>query len=487
MKSRESEAGTPASIQELVNRLKREIEDGTRVPGSRLPSIRTYAKSQGASRYAVVEAFDRLAGEGFIFSRPGSGFYVALNRKRAHAKEPPQDRSFSVAWLIRDFLEAPSGVLKVGGPWLPDAWLEVEAIQRVVRSLGRGPASHLLKYGSPKGYLPLRENLQAMLQDTGVQADVGQIMTTTGTSQALDLVIRGLIKPGDTVLVEDPGYYNLFGYLRLCGARLIGVPRRPDGPDVEILRAMAERHRPKLMFMQTALQSPTASDTSAHNMHRILQIATEFDFRIVEDDTYGDIAATPGPRLATLDQLDRVIYVRSFSKSLSGSIRVGFIAASPELIEELTNIKVLSSIATSEFNERFIHLMLIEGHYRKFVDRVRRKLSQARASAIQLLGGVGLEVFTIPTAGNFLWARYPEIEDSAEIALAARSENIILGVGAVFRPNLEPSPYMRFNVTLCDDSRLERFLRRYREGREITNATLPPGHAMRRPNDLYVP
>ncbi|HWA30861.1 MAG TPA: PLP-dependent aminotransferase family protein [Rhizomicrobium sp.] len=457
-------AKTPkaCSVAEIEDRLLRDIENGHCPPGSRLPSIREYARSEGASRYAVVEAYDRLVARGAAVSRPGSGFYVAQMRKRV-APAKREDRVYGVAWLIRDVLESTDDTLKAGGPWLPDSWLDVETIQSVVRSLGRGPASHLIRYGTPKGYPPLRESIQLMLAEAGIEADAEQILLTNGTSHALDIIVRHLVRRGDTVLVEDPGYYNLFGYLRLCGAKLVGVPRRADGPDLDALRTLVERHRPKLFFLQTVLQNPTASDITAHGMHRILQLASEFDFTVVEDDTYGDISNSPSPRLATLDQLDRVIYVRSFSKTLSGAIRVGLIAAGPQMTEELTNVKVLSSITTSQFNEKFIHRMLMEGHYRKYLDRVRRRLIQSRATATQILERAGLEIFIQPEGGNFLWARYPGIEDSVGVAAAARKQNIILAGGAVFRPNLEPSPYMRFNVTMCDDPRLERFLTRYRK------------------------
>lgn len=454
---------TPPKISDLVDTLRREIETGVRPGASRLPSIRSFAREKSASRYAVVEAYDRLAASGYIVSRPGAGFFVSARRKRSAQSDKPAPRQGQdVAHLIRDVLESGDHLLKLGGPWLPDEWLDTDAMQSIVRSLGRGPVSHLLHYGLPKGYLPLRDQLQLGLRGIGIEADCEQVVLTHGSSHAFDLIIRRLLQPGDTVLVEDPGYYNLFGYLRHCGMRLIGVPRRTDGPDIAALRAAAAQYRPKLFFVQSSLQNPTGTDIPPQGLYRILQAAAEFDFRIVEDDTYGDLTLSAHPRLATLDQLDRVIYVKSFSKTLSGSMRVGMLATSHALADEMTGVKILSSISTSEFVERFVYGMLVEGHYRKFIERLNVRLANARAYAQGLLAKAGMDIFALPAGGNFFWARFPHIADSETLVPAARKLGIILGAGKAFRPNLEPSPWMRINVTLCNDQRVHAFLDAHR-------------------------
>jgi DNA-binding transcriptional MocR family regulator len=153
-----------------------------------------------------------------------------------------------------------------------------------------------------------------------------------------------------------------------------------------------------------------------------------------------------------------VIYVRSFSKSLSGSLRVGFIAASRARIDSLANMKVLAAISTSLFTERLVYRLITTGHYGAFLRRVRQRIAAARADALKLLRGAEMEIFVEPRGANFLWARFPRIEHAKMLAERARSQGVILGIGDVFRPNLEPSPWMRFNVALCDDPRLARLL-----------------------------
>jgi DNA-binding transcriptional MocR family regulator len=453
-------ATAPSTIERIVS-AARDLIDGRDMPtGSSLPSVRSLAQETGLSRYAVVEAYERLVSQGYVVSRRGSGFYVAEgHRRRVADPDPERSRAYDVAWLIREVLEADDRWLKLGGPWLPDDWLDVEALQQVVRSLGRGgDSSHLTRYGPPLGYPPLRQQLRLLLEQLSIDAPASQILTTAGTSHALDLIVRQYVREGEPVLVEDPGYYNLFGYLRLSGARLLGVPRTAEGPDVGRLRELAARHRPRLFFTQSALHNPTGSSTSPATAYRVMEAARDFDLMVIEDDTYADLDSTLRPRLASLDQLERVIYVRSFSKALSGSLRVGFVAGPESVIERLANLKVLSAISTSLFVEKVIFRLISEGHYRRYLDRLRQRVSAARADALATLSAAGLETFVEPRDGNFLWARFPGVPEARALADLARAHGVILGVGDVFRPNLEPSAWMRFNVALCDDPRAKRFL-----------------------------
>jgi DNA-binding transcriptional MocR family regulator len=221
---------------------------------------------------------------------------------------------------------------------------------------------------------------------------------------------------------------------------------------------LAVEHRARVYFTQTVLQNPTGTDTSPAVMYRVLQAAEELDLTIVEDDTYCDLQTSPTPRLATLDQLNRVVYVRSFSKTLSGSLRVGFIAGGRSLADDIINLKVLSCITTSQFIERLLYLILTEGHYRKYIEHLRGRVDHARGSMLRMMKTLGMQVFGEPAGGNFLWARFPDVEDAATLSQSALEDGVMLAPGAVFRPNLEPSPYMRFNVALYADPRLRRVL-----------------------------
>jgi DNA-binding transcriptional MocR family regulator len=459
-----SQDGQRPLADQIVNGIKRQIDDRHLRPGTKLPSIRNFATSYNVSRFTVVEAYDRLVAMGYLQSRRGAGFYTSAAPTPAAASLPVASdnhkRNEELVWLIRRLLEANENASLAGGPWLPNSWLDEASIRQSLNALARKNGAHLLEYGHPFGYLPLREQLTLMLGGLGITAHPGQILLTQGTSQALELVIRYLLKPGDAALVDDPGYYNMFGNLRLQGVQMLAVPRNADGPDVAILDTLAAAHRPKVYFTQSVMQNPTGTDMSPHVAYRVLQTAERHNFAVVEDDIFSDLQVRLTPRLATLDQLHRVIYVRSFSKTLSGSLRVGFVASSQDIANELADIKMLTSITTSQFTERLVYLMLVDGHYRKYLSRLLDRLGEARRNVVRGFERIGLELFAEPTDGMFVWARFPHIDDSLALAAAAQREGIMLAPGTVFRPHLERSPWMRFNVAVCDDERVQDRLQR---------------------------
>jgi DNA-binding transcriptional MocR family regulator len=253
------------------------------------------------------------------------------------------------------------------------------------------------------------------------------------------------------VLVDEPGYANLLSSLRVLRARLVGAPRTPQGWDLEALEARVRQHRPKVFFTQPRLQSPTGSTAQLAHLHRVLQLAEKYDFMIVENDIYVDLDPDPRPSLASLDQLQRVLYIGSFSKTISPNIRVGYLAAQTDLLEELAQLKMLSGLTSSEFTERLAYGALVDGRWRKHVKHLRERLAQAhQATAGQLLA-LGFELFCEPKAGMLLWARHPAIVNSAELAYKAAEHDVLLGPGHLFNTDLAPSAWLRFNVAFCDE------------------------------------
>lgn len=457
------QSGLPLTDQ-IVAGIKGQIDDRRLRPGTKLPSIRSLAENYKISRFTVVEAYDRLVAMGCLQSRRGAGFYTSAKPVAAEAARPlPSSyhtRNAELVWLVQRQLAAEKGTILAGGAWLPNSWLDEAGIRQALNVLARKKGAHFLEYGRPFGYLPLRDHLSLMLADLGITAHPGQILLTHGASQALELLIRYWLKPGDAVLVDDPGYYNMFGNLRLQGVEMLAVPRNRDGPDIAVLESLAAAHPPKVYFTQSVMQNPTGTDMSPHVAFRVLQAAERHGFVVVEDDIFCDLQVKPSPRLAALDQLNRVIYVRSFSKTLSGSLRVGFVACSHDLANELADIKMLTSITTSAFTERLIYLMLVDGRYRKYLSRLQERLGEARVNVVRAFERIGMELFAEPVDGMFLWARFPSIDDSLALAEEAQRNGIMLAPGAVFRPHLERSPWLRFNVIVCEDPRLQEWLQR---------------------------
>ncbi|WP_129141340.1 PLP-dependent aminotransferase family protein [Modicisalibacter coralii] len=432
------------------------IENGAGA-GSRLPSIRRLTRELAVGRNTVIEAYEHLVAEGLVHSRPGAGFFVAERARSGQEDTIPVSLADVTSENWRLF-EQDDTRLKLGCGWLPDDWREIDDLAHAIRSVTRQSRAGVFDYSPPLGTPALRTLIQQRLRRLGIETHANQILLTGGGSHALDLLVRLLIRPGDTVLVESPGYYNLLGLLRLQRANIIAVPRRADGPDIERLEALLLEHRPSLMFINSVFQNPTGTSLSAPIAHRLLRLAERHDVRIIEDDIYADFQNTPSVRLSELDGLDRVIYVGSFSKSLSCSLRVGFISGQPELIRRLVDVKMLTSISAPHFAEQVLATMLQNGSYRRMMERLRVRLARQMSATLALLRKAGWQIFDAPAGGLFVWTRHPDIESSQRLVAHAATRGIALSPGRVFLPEARDTPWLRINVAYATDARARRFL-----------------------------
>lgn len=425
-------------------------------PGARLPSIRAFAETMGVSKSTVVEAYDRLAAEGAIRSRRGSGFYVAGHLPPLSLAEigPRLDRAVDPLWVSRQSLEAGEDFLKPGCGWLPASWLPEESLRRTLRSLSRADASTLADYGTPLGLLPLRHLLARRMAEHGIEAGPDQIVLTESGTQAIDLICRFLIEPGDTVVVDDPCYFNFQALLRAHRAKVVSVPYTPNGPDIVRFEQVLAAHRPRLYVTNSALHNPTGAVLSPVIAHRLLKLAEQSGLTIIEDDIFADFELEPAPRLAAFDGLDRVVHIGSFSKTLSASLRCGFIAARRDWIEGLTDLKIATSFGASRVSAEFLLGALKDGTYRKHMDGLRGRLGRAMTETCALLKAIGIEPWIEPRAGMFLWCRLPDGLDAAEIAQRVLAENIVLAPGNAFSVSLTAGRFLRFNVSQSSDPRI---------------------------------
>jgi len=434
-------------VDQIVERLGRLIQHGQLAEGARLPSIRKLAKLIGASPFTVVDAYDRLVARGIIESRAGRGFFVSHRRQSVVAViEASPDPGASPVSLARAVLSRSSDIIAAGSGFLPENWYNEVASSSVLARLSPSRRAQAWTACPPHGLTELREQLSNKLVQQGIAASPANIVTTAGATQAFDLIARILLAPGDAVLVEDPSYFVLFEQLRAHHARLIPIPRRPDGPDLDALEAACRAHRPRAFFLQTLLHNPTGSNIDPARCHRILSLAEQFGFAIVEDDIYGDLHEGSAVRLAQIDGLRHVIYIGSFTKLIGPALRVGFVATDTALVSQLVERKVLSTLSGSSLLEAFVSEVLGSGRYRRHVQQVRTRLVRMRTDSQRALNSAGIEFPTTTGEGIFLWGRLPGAANLDSIVSRARDRSILLAKGALFSPNGGPSQWMRFNA-----------------------------------------
>lgn len=461
-------APTEGSQRSLVDQIFMRVASGIQsrhlAAGARLPSIRKLADDCEISRDTTARAYDKLVAHGLVESRRGSGFYV----KSAARQMPPPlvssaifqgpARAGDTRWRIRLLRTDAPLKSRTGSGVLPEDWLDEEALNGALRAVARSSQRSLAHHGDPKGYLPLRQQLQLKLQEIGIQVDAAQILMTGGATDALHLIMQAFVRmAGEHVLVEEPHPHLLIDRMLSTGLEILEVPRLADGPDLVAMRALCEKYRPRFFFCSSVLHNPTSTQMAPHKAFQLLQLAEEFDLTLVEDDTYGDLMppnlSTTMARLAPLDQLKRVIYVGSFSKTLAPGLRCGFLAASPDRMEWLTTYRIVGGIAGTNLSERVVYRLLSQGSYRHHCDQLRARLDERRPLAIERLRRSGMRIDHVPDAGMFLWASLagPNL-DAAQVAERMLEQGHLLTPGPLFSTLPRYRSFLRLNIAELVDS-----------------------------------
>jgi DNA-binding transcriptional MocR family regulator len=460
--------------EQLAGRIKEQIRQQLLAPGARLPSVRECARRHAVSPHTVVAAYDQLLALGLVEARKQRGFFVrdTAPQRAAHGNPTSADHApahplpISATALIRGMFQPPGARPMPGLGTLPADWLDLPLLAGALRKVTTGAqlGAVSLQYGEPAGELRLRLALSAKLADFGVSASAQQIVTTIGATHALDVVTRTLLRAGDSVLVDEPGWSVEYARLAALGLRVLPVPRGEDGPDLAVMQRLIEAQkpgqRPRLYVTVSVLNNPTGASLSLQAAHRVLQLAQMHDLLIVEDDTYAHLAPAHLPRMAALDALQRTIYISGFSKILVPNWRVGFLAAPLALVDRFVDTKLLTTLTTPGITEQALAHCLEQGLLRRHTERVMLKLAAARARTVKLAEAHGCR-FEANPRGLFGWVDVGvDTERLAQVML----DEWLLAPGALFHATHRPSTLMRINFATSQDLRFWRALDRARTG-----------------------
>ncbi len=459
--------GADTSLTEqLAQRFAERIRQHLLAPGARLPSVRECARRHSVSPSTVVAAYDQLQAQGMVEARRQRGFYVRSHalvsdaaEVQAQSARPRLPLPISATTLIRGMFQPPSSQAMPGLGTLPIDWLDLPLLASALRKVTRSTTlrASSLEYGEPAGDSRLRRALAARLADHGVSADAAQIVTTIGATHGLDVVTRTLLKPGDSVLVDEPGWSVEYARLAALGMRVLPVPRGEDGPDLAVMQRLIDAqppaHRPRLYVTVSVLHNPTGASLTLQMAHRVLQLAQKNHLHIVEDDSYAYLAPAHLPRLAALDALERTIYVGGFSKILTPGWRVGFVAAPPDLVDRFIDTKLLGTLTTPALTESALAICLEQGWLRRHAERINAKLDAARARTVKLAQAHGCR-FAAPPRGLFGWVDTGV--DTERLAHAMLDSGWLLAPGALFHAAQRATSLMRINFASSQDARFWR-------------------------------
>ena len=464
--------------EQLAARFAERIRTRLLAPGARLPSVRQCAGQQGVSPSTVVAAYDQLLAQGLVEARKNRGFFVRemapAPDQRAQVAvnsivtqrpgELPRSRApVNATALIRGMFHGTSDKPQPGMGVFPPDWLASSFMPAAVRRVtgSRALQAFSLQYGEPAGDLGLRQSLSQKLAGINIQAGPEQIVTTVGATHALDIVSRSLLRAGDCVMVEEPGWAVEFARLDALGMRILPVPRRADGPDLAVMAKYCEAHSPKLFVSVSVFHNPTGYCLTPGSAHRVLTLAAAHNFHIVEDDTYSHIAPGHATRLCALDGLRRTIYVSGFAKILAPNWRIGYLAAPPDLVERLLDTKLLATLTTPALLEKALALCIDQGQLRRHAERIRTRLDLARARSVKLALAHGC-AFAAEPAGLFGWVETGV--DTDALSQRMLDEGYLLAPGALFHASRQPSTLMRINFATTQDVAFWQLFARLRDG-----------------------
>ena len=360
------------------------------------------------------------------------------------------------------------GIISFAGGFPDPALFDVDGIKEASNAVLTNSPGPVLQYGATEGYQPLREGISAFMANKGATVKPDGLIVTTGSQQALDLIGKTMISPGDKVIVEAPTFLATIQCFRLYGAQLIGAPIDADGVDVDRLEQLIDEHKPKLVYLIPTFGNPSGATLSLARRKRILEIAVRTQTLIVEDDPYGELyfdQAPPSSMLALSDAVpgsrDWLAHCGSFSKILSPGLRVGWMIAPPELLAKSTMCKQFSDAHTSNLTQAIAAHYLTLNRLDGALGVVRSTYAErARVMAECLRSTLGDAIaFNAPQGGMFFWARLTgangKSSNANDFAKRAIDKLVAFVPGAPFYAHDPDASTLRLSFATADVAKIE--------------------------------
>ncbi|HEY2461457.1 MAG TPA: PLP-dependent aminotransferase family protein [Candidatus Acidoferrum sp.] len=451
------ESHVPLYIQ-LRDQLRALVHAGDLRHGDRIPASRELATMLGVHRTTVANAYAELESEGLIQGHVGRGTFIKGNGNGL-AITPPAPAVLNggkgIRWellfadergdeaLSRLTESAPVDSLSFVMARPAQEYFPVEDLQACVNAALKHEATDVLNLGPTDGYPPLKHALLELLQRDGIPAKDENLLITDGCQQSLDLISKAFVRPGDSVILENPTYPGAIAIFHGSRARCLAVPVRTQaepgatlGLDVEALEATLAANRVKLMVLTPDFQNPTGTSMSLASRRKVLELAARHQVPVVEDHIYARLHAREErvPSLKQLDRSDLVIHIDSFAKVAFPGLRVGWIVAPPAAIERLRLVKQVTDLHTDQLAQATLAAFLRRGLFAKHVARMRKVYaSRLRALDEALRKHMPPDArWTCPDGGMCLWLELPLGFDASELLIHVKERGVLFAPGRYF-------------------------------------------------------
>ncbi|MGE5590288.1 MAG: PLP-dependent aminotransferase family protein [Bacillota bacterium] len=471
--------GAAPLYQQIAQAIMEQVRLGRLRPGDRLPPTRDLADQLEVTRSTVVAAYQELEERGWVTSHVGKGTFIqgrpTEGRTAAAAADdtPPAGEASGTRLVTREelrrlvrMMDRPGLISLASGIPALDAF-PVERLRRALDLVLKRQGAAALQYDSPEGYWPLRERIAAYLGGLGAVVHPAEVLITSGTQQGATLVARVLLRPGDVVLLDQPTYAGALDAFEAAGALTMGVPADSDGILPDALDDLARRLRPRLLYLVPACQGPAAHQLPADRRRRVLDVARQRGFTVVEDDSFRELryVGQPESPLKALDEAGQVIHLGSFSKTLAPGLRVGYVVAGGAWLEDLAEAKQTADLHTSTLIQRAVDAYLDSGDMEAQLSRTREVSGQRRQAMLAALRQrLPEEVeWWEPEAGPFLWLRLPPDVTAVAAYVSALEHGVAFAIGAGFFPDRLDRGLARLNFAALPPDQIETAVARLTE------------------------
>ena len=457
--------------QQLAGYLRSLIESDRLKPGEKLPASRELAAALSLSRNTINQAYQTLLDQQLVYAHVGQGTFVADLPTPREPSENGNEANREFVWEslystrarslpheARRMRQIPQTRFDFQPGSVDTTSLPTSELTRAYRrAIGRDLPS-LANLLTPLGWTPLREAIARNLVTRGIHCQPGDIMITNGAQQALDLLSRMLIDPGDTVVIEQPGYFAATVAFQAAQADVVGVCVDDEGLETGRLEQVMHRRRVKLVYTTPAVQSPTGVLMSESRRHSLLALAERYQTPILEDDYDGELRLdTPAVgALKTLDRAGQVVYVGTFSKAVFPGIRLGYIVGAQPLLEKLSTAKATTDLGTSLLDQAALTELFTSGGLERHIRKVRKIYNERIDIAVETLGDSLPEDarYRPPAGGNSLWINLPPGTDRDALKQAFRKAGLRVPSGDPFYLEPPPNPSLYLSVANMEKDEL---------------------------------
>lgn len=445
---------------QLYDELCRMVRAHQLAPGRRLPPVRTLAAHLAINPGTVVSAYRELEQNNYIFTRRGSGSYIAA-RLPATPDEREEMKAALPLDLIDDVLptENAQRMINMSSISLDPGMISIDTFKKAINCVLERDGGYAFSYQESQGFYPLRESIAGELAGKKIYTSPRNVQIISGAQQGIDIAARALLQRGDTVFMEKPTYPGAVAAFRACGAKIVDIDLTKEGIDLVELEIKLKQFHPRLIYVMPNIQNPTGISYSHSTCRRLMGLARYYDACVIEDDYISSLhygKATPIP-LKAYDSDDRVIYIRSLSKLFMPGLRLAYMVTPAKLYQQMLNVKNISDIATSGLTQRVFDYYLRTGlwhsHLASVTAACRTRFDFAVKTAKKYLPPD--IVWQKPSGGLSLWLELPPRLKIAPLAATAKNRGILLCDGTPFFLRRPAADFIRLSFASLTPAQIQ--------------------------------